>query len=255
MRNIIICLLLGILAVLLISGCESGALKGTPLDGTSGSDDLLVDVEGSDDSLADPACADVTCEGEQTCVSGDCVCGSGLKECNDQCIDENSCCSNDDCGSGSNCESRSCVFDCSNLVCAEGMTCSTSQKRCVCPTNYNWCERQQKCIPADHCCSRFDCRNNERCTDTITTAEICVEESGRACKIFNTVGRKTLTLPGGDYKINLTRVSFLDSIDLVVNNESFTLGKDQRKSLGDSTVYIQKFREVGGECRDFDRGG
>jgi len=145
-------------------------------------------------------------------------------------------------------------FDCNNLVCPTGTTCDADKQRCVCPIGYKTCERQNKCIPIDHCCSRFDCRNNERCSNTITSAEICAEKSGaKSCKIYNTVGTKTLTLPGKDYKINLTSVTFLDSITLVVNNETFSLGKEETKSLGEATISIKKFRELGGECRDFNR--
>jgi len=228
-----------------ITACSDGTLKSTP----------IVDEEVKDqvnEEPVDDACSAVTCSGDKICKEGSCSCDSGKKSCGDSCIDDNACCADDECRSGEKCESGSCLFDCSNLVCPSGMTCDAKAERCLCPTGYKWCEKQDKCIPQDHCCSRFDCRNDERCTNTITTAEICIQNSGKACKVFNTVGKKTLVLPSGEYNVNLTKITFLDSIDLMINDEKYIISRDQRAPIDDGEVFIQKFRELGGDCRDFD---
>ena len=63
---------------------------------------------------------------------------------------------------------------------------------------------------------------------------------------------KKLVLPSGDYNVNLTHITFLDSIKLMINEKNYIISKDQRTPIDEGEVFIQKFRELGGECRDFD---
>ncbi len=238
--------LIALLALfLIIASCTTTTLKGTPVG----------EVQSPEQEALQPtdACAAVLCAPGFQCQEGKCLCPAGKKECSGKCINNNQCCSQSECAQGELCQSNTCTFDCSTLKCQEGMTCSTKEKRCVCPQDYKWCEYQSQCVPQDHCCSRFDCKSNERCVDTITSAEICISKEGTACKIFNTVGFKDLTIPSGTFRVNITRIVFDDSIDLEINGEKLTLGADQSKPLGDISVGIKKFRELGGECRDFDR--
>lgn len=194
------------------------------------------------------------CSNLQECVEESCVCKQGFKICNAVCIAETACCGDEDCGESERCTNNQCTFSCDLTVCSANKVCDESLERCVCAEGYDFCDSQDKCIPEDHCCNRFDCGIDERCLPTITSTELCVTSGVlKMCKVIDERIGKEITLKDKVYDVEVSNFFYLQRIDLIVNNQSYVLSPGKSIILdGDTTLVAQKMREKGGRCLDFD---
>ncbi|MCH8302259.1 MAG: hypothetical protein IH912_05870, partial [Proteobacteria bacterium] len=148
---------------------------------------------------------------------------------------------------------NTCTFDCTKLTCRTNQVCDSKLERCVCPQSYRFCDNQAKCIPEDHCCSRFDCGIDEKCIKTVNSAELCLEGDGRACKLFDTTRDKVLNLNNKEFRIKLENFEYTNKVSVLVNENKYELISDSGTNLGDGFILkIKKIRETGGSCIDFD---
>lgn len=133
---------------------------------------------------ADACCVDTDCRELAQCVSGECVCGTGLKLCDDACIPNSACCKSSDCPANATCISGAC--DCNESLTLCGNACVnllTDPGNCracgqICPTGV--------CLGGFCTCASFaqDCSTS--CSSCFARKEgspaVCAEgASGQNC--------------------------------------------------------------------------
>ncbi|MBI4448762.1 hypothetical protein HY641_01910 [Candidatus Woesearchaeota archaeon] len=215
---------------------------------------IPLDTNITNASKPDP-CAGITCGDGQACTvnggKGVCGCTSGTKACNGGCISTDACCTNKDCSSGETCIDGACTFSCSNVKCTSNKVCEEAFKGCTCPSNYRFCDTQNKCIPADHCCNAFECgRGSEnRCDATTTSARVCIFGTGKACKFYDEDRSKPLIIDGKVIDIVIGKFNYTYGAEMRVGDERFNVTPGQRVSIGGGLgVQMDDIKEKGGEC-------
>jgi hypothetical protein len=106
-------------------------------------------------------CSNDDCGFQGACEAGVCDCKSGARFCQDTCIPEDGCCTDEECPGGT------------------GQTCQNGQ--CACPSGQKDCGGA--CILQDACCDRDDCDECELCQDQTCVASVCCPlcPSGQEC--------------------------------------------------------------------------
>ena len=196
-------------------------------------------------------CANLTCAKDQVCIKNKCQCLEGFKSCAGSCIPQSACCSDKNCQSTETCINSQCQFSCSRVICPTNQVCDESQKRCTCPSDYRLCEVQNKCIPADFCCDKFDCGRGLICTATVNSARVCLYTKTPSCKYFGDKDNKLIAL-ANNQTFDVTAAEFLygKKVKLIVAGKPFVLENGAREVLEDSiTLSVEDIREIGGKCR------
>lgn len=225
------------LAIVVLAGCGS-ELRGQQLNET----------------IAQDSCFGIVCGENEICIEGSCGCAEDYKTCNNQCIPENSCCSDDECGIGESCVNNACTFSCENVQCESNKICSEKRQGCFCKEGYKWCELQNSCIPEDHCCTRFECDRDQRCIDTAIRAEVCLEkDNDMNCKILNDLDAKEFLVGGIAFEILLSDNFYTEMATILINEQSHNMTPGLRKLIeSGAIVWLRNFDEVGGSCKVFD---
>ena len=230
-------IIIGILAILVLSSCSS-ELRGQQVQ---------IEVDEND------PCFEVQCGQYELCSGGNCICQTGFKECNDQCIAEAACCADNECGIGETCVANTCTFSCENIQCESNKICSDQYEGCFCKDGYKWCNLQNKCIPDDHCCTKFDCGRDEKCVNTAIRSEVCVEKGDdKHCRILNDLEPKEYIVGGTKFEIFLEDYFYTDSVELKINEDLVNMTNRKRIQSKGAIVWLKDLREVGGMCKLFD---
>ncbi|MFQ5620944.1 MAG: hypothetical protein ACE5FT_03805 [Candidatus Nanoarchaeia archaeon] len=202
------------------------------------------------------ACAEVTCGDNALCKDGVCACQEGFKECSlgedTTCIPEDSCCDASDCGENEVCTSGTCSFSCDTVTCPFNKLCFERSEGCFCPENTKWCDLQEKCIPTDNCCGKFDCGRDQSCTKTIESGKLCLYGNEKICK-FVGITTKDFSLDGEVYTIGGKQFYYNDNVILQINEEEIDMKPGDNYTLPNGMiVQLQKLKTTGGYCQDKD---
>lgn len=237
--------------LLALGSCSKG---GSTLDATP----IPKEVQTALEPAAPPVlklCGNLTCRSNQACVKGACQCLSGTKSCAGACIPKSSCCSEKDCQATESCVNNTCQFSCSRVICPTNQVCDESQKRCTCPSGYRFCQVQDKCIPQDHCCDKFDCGRGETCIATVHSARVCLLLTHPACKYLGDKTSKVLKLENNQ-SFDVTAAEFIygGKVKIQVDDTSLVMSNNDREVLPSGvTVAVDDVRELGGGCRPIRR--
>jgi hypothetical protein len=230
-----------IIGLLLISACSTDTIKARPFDEQK-SIDIEIDVK-------EDLCDDVNCSENSYCVSGECICRAGFKDCNGECIEVSACCSNSDCGQSEVCESQACV----KHVCGFYEVYDSKKDKCVCSDDSQWCSAKKKCIPKNHCCSHANCGNSYRCAETSFLAFICVDDGRKRCRSVLEGYSVRFYIKGIAYDVLLKSVSenfaSIKINELELNDQALNVPYHLRD---DATLYIESTTAAGGACKSLD---
>jgi len=197
----------------------------------------------------EPVAVEQNCECGQNelCQNNECVCADGFKQCRDSCIPDKSCCTDEDCDSA-----------CTEGTCEPAATCDYAETledgECVCRSDYQFCEEQDRCISRDSCCSFINCGSFETCVKTSFAVQFCAEQGQKTkCKLATDLGRKEFfEFDNTEFYVQATQFKE-NSIDFNIGNQTITLKPDERVRHGNLTIWQEEFRVMGGFCReDFD---
>ncbi|MFA5763528.1 MAG: putative metal-binding motif-containing protein [archaeon] len=173
----------------LLNSCETNILNDTNNCGTCGnicSTGFCTNGTCSDTNInttTDP-CDNITCEQNQTCISGSCSCDLGKYDCDNS--NTNGCESNIVCQTPPECTYN---FDCElNQTCSGG--------ECISNQNTNSCERSTDCVNDEYCkdgycelliCDNgFDLENHACVCDGAACGNTCYSTKGKCCnEIWN----------------------------------------------------------------------
>jgi len=222
----------------LLTSCSSNTIKASPVV-----DSKSIDVEVN---IKSDVCSGVLCKSTETCVSGECVCSEGFKNCNKVCIPDSACCTSGDCSTGEVCENNACI----KHVCGFNEVYDTSKKDCVCGSGAKWCESQQKCIPLKNCCQDTDCGSDYRCADTFVISSVCVDDQTRKCKSIVEGRSERFYIKGVSYDILVKEIS--DSLIVLKIND---LDIDPLPIKvpyveNDADIFFESAEMVGGVCKE-----
>ena len=224
-------------SLLLLSACSNDTITARPID------EQVISVEVD---VKSNLCDQVSCDDNSKCVSGECVCDSGFKRCEKECISENLCCDSGDCSLGEFCEEGICM----RHVCPFNQIFNSKKQKCVCDDASKWCSLQDKCIPKANCCVHADCGNDYACAETYFLALVCVDDSRERCRSTLEGQNSVFYINGISYDITVENVSE-DFVSLRVNelmldalplNTPYELTENSR-------IYIEETRMVGGSCK------
>lgn len=239
MRQIIISLLV---ILLLITACSKGTITARPIADIKTADiELEVNVTDSADS-----CAAVVCDSDKSCVNGECVCKNGFKECNEDCIAENSCCNDDDCEEGI-CEEGVCV----NKVCKYNQRYDSDAKDCVCAEGTYYCAAQKKCIPKKNCCMHTVCKTYQRCVPTQFITSICLVKEKKVCKSVIEFRVEPFFFGADRYNVEIKDILNDGVLVLAVNEEELELELNKEKTFMNMTIYMENLEVLGGYCKEY----
>ncbi|MEK6961538.1 MAG: hypothetical protein AABX47_10305 [Nanoarchaeota archaeon] len=200
-------------------------------------------------------CGGAMCAKGQECLDNKCVCGKDNKKCGDACIAKESCCSDSDCQGTENCILGKCEFSCSRVICPANQICSQDEKRCTCPEDYRFCQPQNKCIPKDYCCDRFDCGRDSVCTQTVYSAHVCLNSKQPFCKYLGDKITKTIAVNNRTYDVTASEFLYGNKVKIVVDGKAFTMENGGKQKVSDGlTLAVDDVRELGGRCRVIDEG-
>ena len=196
-------------------------------------------------------CEDVVCGEGMQCSDGQCVCGSGTKNCGDSCISEGACCTTDDCAEGRTCSNNVCV---QRPVCNLYEEWDEKREECACAEGAKFCSEQGKCIPADNCCWHNACYDDQRCAPTRFSATICLDTADgnlRKCRVVHSFQAEPFDFQDRRYMIELSRVLEGGKFDIRVDDESFKgLERFETKDItAERRVFVDELLEFGGYCR------
>lgn len=189
-------------------------------------------------------CADVSCNENEECYQGDCICEEGYKTCNNTCIPDDQCCTTDDCAEGT-CEQGICVQDCHFGETFE-------DNACDCGSDRKYCPEQDRCIPRDACCVHSQCDRDQRCVPVQLRARLCLETDNKTkCRLLADNGRdEVVAVNNVDYRLEATNWWNDNTITFTVNNETIRLDKNDQHTLANIAFYYENFEEVGGYCKE-----
>ncbi|MBI2565234.1 hypothetical protein HYV79_04585 [Candidatus Woesearchaeota archaeon] len=183
--------LLGILLfTILLAACNSNSIPIYEIGPSIDELEPVVKVEVQE--IPVDLCKDVSCDSNQVCENGQCVCSADYKQCSNQCIEKNQCCSAKDCSKYQKCEKGVCV----NVnKCFFGQVWNVNSNKCECAPDAFFCSRQNRCIPIGSCCSIKDCSGEgfigSQCKPTLFLPRVCAgTEKSEQCK-YATEGLRT----------------------------------------------------------------
>ena len=193
-------------------------------------------------------CKDINCTIGKVCKEGTCMCPSGKKVCEDDCIPASDCCTYEDCKSGS-CEDGNCV---------EAQECRLKEEfkkgECQCDSNSFYCKEQGKCLKRGSCCVHTECDRFERCVPTNWRASFCIKiDDKKICEIISDLNRtETFDVKDNEFKVKPTDWWSDESVSLLVNNESMRLVKDETKLVEEinATLFHEGVEITGGFCKE-----
>ncbi len=224
--------------LLFISACSTSTLEGKKLSETE-----LKEIY---------PCLNVVCSENSYCVDGACVCNANFKLCNEnsECIPKTACCSNSDCSEGESCINGQCKFSCSNLEAVSNKICDPAVKGLTCLAGHKWCAEQKKCIPEDHCCSKFDCGRDKRCVPTFWAIELCLEDTAKNCRLINEGEEKLLKTGSTETLVKLTSVFYDQKIGLLVDGKKVDMKRSGRYAIApDTMLFLARIKDHGGSCQ------
>lgn len=228
----------GMILLFLASSCSSSTLEGKRL-----SEGELKEVY---------PCLGLSCGGDEHCVDGACVCDSAFKRCSldSVCIPVSGCCSDNDCSEGESCVNNQCRFSCSNLQTVSNKVCDPAIKGLTCLAGHEWCAEQEKCIPEDHCCNKFDCGRDKRCIQTSWAIELCLEDTAKNCRLIDEGQEKLLKTESTETLVKLMGVFYNQRVDLLVNGKKVDMRRNSRYAISpDAMLFLAGIRDHGGSCQ------
>jgi hypothetical protein len=227
-----------IIGLLLLSACSSGTIDARPIDAK------VIDVEVN---VKENLCDDVTCDDNSYCVSGECVCNDGFKQCDNECISESYCCDSGDCGLGEFCTNKNCI----KQVCPFNQIYNPLKEECVCDKESNWCAAQSKCIPRSSCCVHSDCGNDRACSPTYFMTSVCIDDGREKCRSTLEGQNVYFTVNGESYEVIITSVS-KDFVSLTINKEPLNAHPINvpYQMTENAKLYIESTKIAGGVCRE-----
>ncbi len=237
MRLKLIILMLVLLALLsFVSACANTSLKGKAL-----SDVELKELY---------PCTGVSCSVNEVCNAGKCACSDDFKRCpgQDSCISKQNCCSDSDCSFGNSCIDNACKFSCTNVEPESNKVCDPAVEDIVCLPGHKWCDEQLKCIPEDHCCTRFDCSRDHRCTQSSWSAEICLEDNMKNCKVLNEGEEKLFKAGNSEATIKLVKTFYDRKATLLIDSKELEILRGESRTLDDKTLFLAALKDYGGAC-------
>jgi len=195
-------------------------------------------------------CSDITCNKNQHCVNGNCVCDDGFKNCDDKCIKETDCCTNKECEKDEVCKDNKCIFDCEKILCQYNEVCDEDLKKCVCKPGTRFCEYQKKCFEFDKCCDNYDCEGNKKCIITKFSVNICFEGEQTACKWVGENSFVYFNMFGKRYKFALDKIYANNEIKYSIDDATLQRLKlrERIKLQPRLYLYLQEIKEIGGIC-------
>jgi len=226
-----------IICLVFVSACSSDTITARPVD---------EQVIGVEVDVKSDLCEGISCGDNSRCVSGECVCDSGFKRCNEKCIADNLCCDSGDCSLGEYCAKGICV----RHVCPFNQVYSNDKEKCVCDDSSKWCSEQEKCLPKGNCCVHADCGNDYACAETYFLALVCVDDGREKCRSTLEGQNSVFYVSGVSYDITVQSVSE-DFVSLKVNDLSIdALPVNAPHGLAENAqVYVEQTRMVGGSCK------
>ena len=238
--RIILCLLL-ILAI--FSACAKNEITASAIS------DLPVEkqIEIEAKVVSVDACKDITCDANEHCEDGRCICNPGYKECNGECIQNSACCTENDCKSDESCRGHTCIPD----NCKVNEEFNVDKNKCVCDKNSLYCAVQNKCIPKDNCCMHHECSNSDyRCTETNMLATLCISGEKKQCKSVYTDRGESFFLGKTRYDVDINHFLQNGGVDVDINEVNFVLKADVLEKLEENTfIYIESIEPLGGYCK------
>jgi hypothetical protein len=194
------------------------------------------------------ACANVTCQAGHICQAGICGCPTDKKECNSDCIDENSCCTDDDCETGT----------CQDGTCFEAEECKFGEAlkkgQCQCAPDKVYCSEQRKCIDKNDCCVHSQCPSFERCVPTLYRTSLCIKiGEKRICKIVADNKRaEVFNVLDFSFRITATDWWSDEGVTFEINNETIRLATNETTEYqpANATLYQEGIEILGGYCKE-----
>jgi len=256
------CMIFALLAVLVLSSCgpDPSTLVAQPLE-----DPTPVTIPNLSQSsnkttvlVTGPiTCGNSTCSKDQVCVKGSCQCVKGFKSCQGSCVPESTCCSDKDCQGTEICLVGKCQFSCTRVLCPASQVCDDSQKRCICPQGYRFCDVQDKCIPQDNCCGKLDCGGHDMtCRPTIHSVQICIIGAQASCKYLGEKAPKVFSMDNKTMDITATQFQYDGKVRVEVDGKQFLLSAGQREKVKDDLVIVaDDIRQLGGTCKQLNTLG
>lgn len=231
-------LAISIICLFLLTSCSSDSIRAKPID-----DSKSIDVEVN---VKSDICSNVLCEQNEECVSGECACKSGFKECNNACIDESVCCTSAECSLGEACESGVCI----KHVCGFNEIYDSAKKECVCAQSTKWCGPQKKCVPNTFCCVDKDCENDYGCAETFFISYVCVDDRTTKCTSIAEGRSSRFYIKGVPYDIFVKDVSE-SFITLKINDlELEPLQVNAPFEENGAKIYFESAKIMGGVCKN-----
>ena len=224
-----------------------------------------------DDTKSIELCLNVTCGSNTYCSWGSCVCNQGFKVCADQCILNDSCCSNSDCSIDQTCRSGICASIPSTPVekpnailnpqinkteqldveCKSNQE-KTANNQCTCRQGTRWCDSQYKCIPLDDCCISAECRGTKYCQPFTTSANVCFQTAvdGKVCQRIPQGRTTSIMLASYGFKTNVSNAMFADWVTLDLNGITYSeLVEEDTVPFNDGIkIWIDDISVHGGKC-------
>ena len=235
--RIILCLLV---ILVLFSACAKDEITASAIS------DLPVEkqIEVEAKVTSAEACMNVACNSNNHCVAGDCVCNDGYKECNDECILNGACCTEDDCEADESCRDYACAPD----NCKVHEEYDAEKNKCVCDSDSRFCSIQRKCIPKGNCCLHSECSNSDyRCVPTNSLAVLCI---AKQCKSVDADREASFLVKGVRYDVKINHFLQDGGIDITVNAIDYTVPKNGVQTIGAGVdLYIEDIEIIGGHCK------
>jgi hypothetical protein len=231
-----------LLISIILAGCTAG-LSGKPL--AEPLNNLIVNK-----------CADISCGSNAFCKDGACYCSNGFKTCKNEvpsttnsCVPGTGCCTEKDCKNNEVCVSGTCTFTCDKITCESNKICYEKNKGCYCPNGYKWCDNQERCIPSNVCCGKYDCARNQICTKTIDSTYICLTGDQRTCRYVSTTP-KDLTLQNTTVTIAGKQFHYGQYVTLLVDGDEHNLTAGDNVSIKGLTLNVAIIKNINGVCQD-----
>ncbi len=193
-------------------------------------------------------CEGVSCTNGQICQDGICTCGANEKLCDNKCIDENACCTNDDCDSG----------NCENNVCTAPEECKFGEElkkgECKCTSDKIYCEEQDTCIDREACCMHTECDKFERCVPTLLRSSICLRMGEKKiCKAIGGNGRAEI-FNAQEHAFRITAQDWWGdgSITFEINDETIRVPQNGTVEYtpANATIFHEGIEVIGGYCKE-----
>ena len=230
-----------IISTFLLTSCSNDTtIRAKPID-----DSKLIDVEVN---VKSDICSNVFCKNNEECISGECVCTEGFKECNNACIEESSCCTSAECSLGEACEAGACI----RHICSFNEIYDSAKKECVCSQSTKWCGPQKKCVPKTFCCVDKDCETDYRCAETFFISSVCVDDSTKKCSSITEGRSSRFYIKGVPYDILVKDISE-SFITLKINDlELEPLQVNIPFEENGAKIYFESAKIMGGVCKNAD---